>query len=122
MLQKGEVVLNEPMQESLYKMIDFHQYMSEKLGKTIGDFSLLTSSGIASPTFAPFSTEPMLANESSVYNIDLHTEVSVYHSGDMSTTDLNKYGDQIANTTMNKLLDAFEQRGINSAMRARIKP
>jgi len=40
----------------------------------------------------------------------------------MSNADAKSYGEQIADTAIEKLYSAFERRGISSARAARLKP
>ena len=51
-----------------------------------------------------------------------HIEVEINHNGEMNNADAKGYGEQIADTAIEKLYSAFERRGINSTRGSRLKP
>lgn len=117
LLEKGEFVLNREKIGGLYKIVDFTQALSEKLGTAIGTFragniaSQITSaikSGVSG------DVAPSMVVSTSV-------NVSIYHNGDMSDADASNYGSKIADATLGKLKDAFTKRGIRNIMPSTIK-
>ena len=51
-----------------------------------------------------------------------HIEVQISHNGNMDDNDARRYGEQIANTAIEKLYGAFERKGINGSISTKLKP
>lgn len=113
-LKDGELVLDEKREEGLYKLVDFAQILSERLGTTIdtskfdnlfGGFSLLpTSRELLPGTHAG----------SGFMEFSPHIEVNISHNGSMSDDDARRYGGLIAETALGELKDAFTKKGITN--------
>ena len=113
-LKDGELVLDEKREEGLYKLVDFAQILSERLGTTIdtskfdnlfGGFSLLPTSRDLLPAAHAGST---------LTEFSPHIEVNISHNGSMSDDDARRYGGLIAETALGELKDAFTKKGITN--------
>ena len=119
-LQKGEVVLNEQEQESLYRIIDFQEELSKRLGVAIGELRPALPSIDMSGLINRITYEPSASSGGMVF--EPHIEVNITHNGDMDMSQAQAYGDKIASVAIDKLYSAFERRGISSSRGARLKP
>lgn len=119
-LQKGEVVLNEQKQESLYRIIDFQEELSKRLGVAIGELRPALPSIDMSGLINRITYEPSASSGGMVF--EPHIEVNITHNGDMDMSQAQAYGDKIASVAIDKLYSAFERRGISSSRGARLKP
>lgn len=118
-LEQGEAVLTEKAQDSLYEIIDFQQTLSEKLGAAIGAISGFFTTTL--PKLGDLGRMPVAAEATGVAAFSPSIEVNISHSGDLTTRDANKFGEQIANTAIDKLYEAFERRGLNNSLGSRFK-
>lgn len=119
-LQKGEIVLNDGKQETLYRIIDFQAALAKRLGASIGNLQ---------PEIRPINVP--VPTGSGAYNVasamqnfvfEPRIEVNISHNGEMNMSDAKQYGDKIASVAIDKLYGAFERRGMNSTRGARLKP
>lgn len=120
LLEKGEIVLNDGKQQVLYKIIDFQTELASKLGTIIGSLTLPDISGTLR-SMVSGTTENITSNNQSLV-FEPHIQVDISHNGEMADTDAKNYGEQIADTAIEKLYSAFERRGISSTRGARLKP
>ena len=120
LLEKGEVVLNDGKQQTLYKIINFQEELSKRLGTLVGSLSLPDMFGGVRSMFNDVARNISSSSQGLVF--EPHIEVEINHSGNMSNADAKSYGEQIAETAIDKLYDAFERRGISSTRAARLKP
>lgn len=120
LLEKGEIVLNDGKQQVLYKIIDFQTELASKLGTIIGSLTLPDISGTLR-SMVSGTTENITSNNQS-FVFEPHIQVDISHNGEMADTDAKNYGEQIADTAIEKLYSAFERRGISSTRGARLKP
>lgn len=120
LLEKGEVVLNDGKQQTLYKIIDFQQELSNRLGALIGSLTLPDITGGIRSLISDAANNISTSSQSMVF--EPHIQVEINHSGNMNNSDAKSYGEQIANTAIEKLYGAFERRGISSTRAARLKP
>ena len=121
-LQKGEVVLNDDKQNSLYKIIDFQAELSKRLGVAVGSFQMGLAPSVSIGETLNSLTHDIasVGAQNTVY--EPHFEVNIAHNGNMSDSDARAYGEQIAGVAIDKLYSAFERRGINSTKSSRLKP
>lgn len=119
-LQKGEIVLNEQKQESLYRIIDFQEELSKRLGVVIGELRPALPSIDMSGLINRITYEPNTSPGGMIF--EPRIEVNISHSGDMDMSQAQAYGDKIASVAIDKLYSAFERRGISSSRGARLKP
>ena len=120
LLESGEVVLNDDKQDSLYEIIDFQSELSKRLGVSIGSVSLQSMPVNA---FSDINTvSPNASNVTSNVVYEPHIDVQINHNGNMDDTDARRYGEQIANTAIEKLYGAFERKGINGNIGTKLKP
>lgn len=120
LLEKGEIVLNDGKQQVLYKIIDFQTELASKLGTIIGSLTLPDISGTLR-SMVSGTTENITSNNQSLV-FEPHIQVDISHNGEMADADAKNYGEQIADTAIEKLYSAFERRGISSTRGARLKP
>lgn len=120
-LKDGELVLDKKREEGLYKLVDFAQILSERLGTTIdtskfdnlfGGFSLL-----------PASKELLPATQagSGFVEFSPNIEVNISHNGSMSDSDARRYGGIIAESALSELKDAFTKKGITNIGNSALK-
>lgn len=120
LLEKGEVVLNDGKQQTLYKIIDFQEELSKRLGTAIGSLVLPDITGNIRSLVGDAVSNITEGSQSLVF--EPHIQVEINHSGTMNDTDAKSYGEKIADTAIEKLYSAFERRGISSTRASRLKP
>lgn len=120
LLEKGEVVLNDGKQQTLYKIIDFQEELSKRLGTVIGSLVLPDITGSIRSLVGDAVNNITEGSQSLVF--EPHIQVEINHSGTMNDTDAKSYGEKIADTAIEKLYSAFERRGISSTRASRLKP
>lgn len=120
LLEKGEVVLNDGKQQTLYKIIDFQEELSKRLGTVIGSLVLPDITGNIRSLVGDAVSNITEGSQSLVF--EPHIQVEINHSGTMNDTDAKSYGEKIADTAIEKLYSAFERRGISSTRASRLKP
>lgn len=120
LLEKGEVVLNDGKQQTLYKIIDFQEELSKRLGTVIGSLVLPDITGNIRSLVGDAVNNITEGSQSLVF--EPHIQVEINHSGTMNDTDAKSYGEKIADTAIEKLYSAFERRGISSTRASRLKP
>ena len=120
LLEKGEIVLNDGKQQALYKIINFQEELSKRLGALIGNLTLPDLSGGLRSMVGDLANNITSGSQGLVFNPQIRVEIN--HNGAMSDTDAKSYGEKIADTAIEKLYGAFERRGINSTRAARLKP
>ena len=121
-LQKGEVVLNEAKQKSLYRIIDFQTELSKRLGVVIGTLPTIPAPASGIKDTMSGLTQDIIGGGAQSLVFEPHFEVNITHSGEMADTDAKAYGERIADVAIDKLYSAFERRGINSTRGSRLKP
>lgn len=119
-LQKGEVVLNEAKQKGLYRIIDFQEELSKRLGTVIRDMPVVGASPDARSILHDIAGETVDGQGSLAFQP--HIEVYIQHDGSTSAEAARAFGTQIADTALDKLYEAFERRGVNSSRGSRLKP
>lgn len=120
LLESGEIVMNDNKQDSLYEIIDFQTELSKRLGTAIGSMNLRTT-----PVRTVSNIEQIIPNVSSVTSnvvYEPHIEVQISHNGNMDESDARRYGEQLANTAIEKLYGAFERKGINGNINTKLRP
>lgn len=119
-LKNGELVLDEQREKSLYKLVDFAQLLSERLGTAIdtaslrnmfGGFSILPSSKELLPT----------THGGSSIEFSPKIEVNISHTGAMNDNDARRYGNIAAETALSNLKEAFTKKGITNIGSAALK-
>lgn len=112
-LKKGEAVLDENREKELYRVIDFVQVLSDRLGKAINPVGLARMSGsiVGLPVVPPPSAE---TDGSGSFVFSPSIQVTISNNGNMNDLDARRYGSEIAEVALGKLSDAFAKRGINS--------
>lgn len=119
-LKKGEAVLDENREKELYRVIDFVQVLSDRLGKAINPVGLARMSG--SIVGLPVVPPPSVATDGSgSFVFSPSIQVAISHNGSMNDLDARRYGSEIAEVALGKLSDAFAKRGINSIGNAILK-
>ena len=121
-LQKGEVVLNDAKQESLYRIIDFQAELSKRLGVAIGAMQEPASPSLPISTMMQSATQDIVSGGAQSFVFEPRIEVNITHNGSMADSDAKGYGEKIAGVAIDKLYSAFERRGISSTRGSRLKP
>lgn len=112
LLQNGEMVTTKKMQNTLFSMVDFIDSVSAKLRAMTNGNSI--TSLLSNNTSVLKSLQPAIAGASSSFVFEPHIEVNITSNGPMSDDEVRGYGEQIANTTLSKLSEAFTKKGMNS--------
>jgi len=120
-LQDGELVIDKKREEGLYKIIDFAQVLSERLGKVIdttGFKNIFRASSVV-----PDISSPAPTVQSGVGTIDFNPsiEINITHNGEMTDSDARRYGNTAAEAALSELKDAFTKRGITTLGGAALK-
>lgn len=121
-LQRGEVVLNDAKQESLYRIIDFQAELSKRLGVAIGTLQAPASPSLPISNMMRSVTQDITAGSAQSFVFEPRFEINITHNGSMSDADAKDYGERIAGVAIDKLYSAFERRGISSTRGSRLKP
>ena len=120
-LQKGEVVLDKDAQESLFRLIDLKNYLSQKLGHAIKGISTIPRNILSQITEAQ---QPMaLAGAGNAQTLDFRPEINVNITagGDMSQATAKQFGETVADSAIDKLYNTFERRGISNIFSGKFK-
>ena len=118
-LEKGELVLDDRKQEGLYRMIDFQQALSERLGKTIG--SLASAFFPVMPAFSGGAMTAAIAGGAGSTVFSPNVTVEIHHSGELDSASAREYGRTIADATMDELYGTFGRKGLNTLFGSRLK-
>lgn len=118
-LEKNELVLDEPKKQGLYRLIDFSQVLADKLGTSIG--SIAPPSPQISPLFKRILDGSKGGTQVDNSSFSPSIRVEINQSGSITEQDAAKFGKQIADTTINELYDAFQRRGIGSIRSSKLK-
>ena len=120
-LEKGEMVLDEKKENALYKVVDFIDYLSDKLGKTLDRTALSNAFGTGLKRNS-YLTDPITHPQ---VNNDISFSPSVYvtinNNGNLTESDARRFGDIAAESTLSKLSSAFTRRGISALGNATLK-
>lgn len=120
-LEEGEAVLDEKKERSLYKIIDFVDYLSEKIGSAIDIDKLMDifPNRIELPKMSSLIPEVGRTN----FNIEINpsVEINITHGGSMTEEDAKRYGEIASDNTIRKIKEAFAQRGISNIGNAILK-
>lgn len=112
-LKKNEIVIDDGKKSVLYKIIDFQQALSEKLGRAIGSLgspnAAFAFAGAGSATVDPIQT-----TASATIHFNPQISVGINAEGGLKQSEALKFGERIAQTTLDKLHEAFERKGIGS--------
>ena len=119
-LQKGEMVLNEAKQQGLYRIINFQEELSKRLGTVIHDVPVAGASPDAKGILDAVAGQTADSRPSLVF--EPHIEVYIEHNGSSTQDAARAFGTQIADTAIDKLYEAFERRGVSSTRSSRLKP
>lgn len=111
-LKKGEPVLDKKREQGLYRIVDFIQLLSSKVGSAMSVGSLggaLLSRGAGS-----YSPGNALAAVGGAYSFSPNINVNINHNGSLSENDAKRYGRLAADSALKELSDAFSKRGIST--------
>lgn len=120
LLESGEIVLNDQKQDTVYRIIDFHTKLAERLGVDLGRTTMPLTT--LDTTLNVGGVAPGVVNTSSqtIFNPEFNIEIS--HNGEMSDDEARRYGEEIADTAITKLYNAFERKGISNHNGAKLRP
>ena len=120
-LKEGELVLDKQREQGLYKLVDFAQILSERLGSVIdttrfnnmfNGFSILPSSK---------DLLPIAHSGASSLEFSPKIEVNISHNGAITDADARRYGNIAAEAALGQLKDAFSKKGLTSIGSAALK-
>ena len=113
-LKDGELVLDEKREQGLYRLVDFAQVLSERLGTAINASSL--ENMFKGLSLIPTTRDLLPATRSGYSSLEFSPkiEVNISHGGEMSDVDARRYGNIAAETALSELKDAFTKRGITN--------
>ena len=120
LLEAGEIVLNDQKQESVYRIIDFQTELAKRLGVSLASTELPLSTLDTNYNVDGANPEVVNSSTQTLFNPEFNIEIN--HNGDMSDDDARRYGEEIADTAIAKLYNAFERKGINNHNNAKLKP
>ena len=120
-LQDGELVVNKKAKDGLFKIIDFHKTLSERLGTGIGKIKAPSGRDANIPGVGAVSTDHpgITQNQNIVFEPEINVEIN--HAGDMEQNDATSFGRRIADTAIDKLYSAFDRRGVTGIYGAKLK-
>ncbi len=123
-LKDGELVIDENREKGLYKLVDFAQLLSERLGTTI-DTDRLNSlfNGFSGLSVFPASNELLHTTKADprLMSFSPSIEVNISHNGSMSDNDAKRYGSAIAETALGELKNAFTKKGFTNIGNSALK-
>ena len=108
-LEEGEMILTDKMKKAAYTLINFKDYLEQKLGNAIGT---IPSPVAQIPALAGVDRIGGGASGIGQVNFSPTIQVEINHSGTMTDEAARQYGKTIANTAMDELYEGFRQRGI----------
>ena len=120
LLEAGEIVLNDQKQDTVYRIIDFQTKLAERLGVDLGRTTMPLTTLDAIPNFGGVNPGVVNTSTQTVFNPEFNIEIS--HNGEMSDDDARRYGEEIAETAIAKLYNAFERKGISNHNGAKLRP
>lgn len=120
LLEAGEIVLNDQKQDTVYRIIDFQTKLAERLGVDLGRTALPLTTLDTAPNFGGVAPGIVDASTQTVFNPEFNIEIN--HNGEMSDDDARRYGEEIAETAIAKLYNAFERKGISNHNGAKLRP
>lgn len=120
-LEKGELVVNKKAKTGLFKIIDFHKTLSERLGIGIGKIKAPSGRDANIPGVGAVGTDHpgITQNQNIVFEPEINVEIN--HAGDMEQNDATSFGRRIADTAIDKLYSAFDRRGVTGIYGAKLK-
>jgi len=119
-LKKGEPVLDEKREQGLYRILDFVQMLSDKMGMILkpGDIGRRYFGG--GDMITPVR-DLINGGSNSEYAFSPVVNVNISHSGTLSENDARRYGKIAADSALQELEDAFSKRGITTLGNAALK-
>lgn len=103
----------------LYRLIDLPSVLAERLGNAIGAITR-PMMRLAGPTLTS-GLPAVAAAGGGEFIFNPTFEFNIEHNGQVSDDDIGQYGQRIADTTIDRLYDAFERRGIRDLFGGKIK-
>lgn len=121
-LEEEEAVLDKKKQSGLFKIIDFAEVLSERLGKAINldGFRSLFGGSSASLKAMPSLPNVGTTNNNTVTYSPV-IEVNISHNGSITDRDAKRFGNIAAESALSELGEAFARRGISNRGNAILK-
>ena len=120
LLEAGEIVLNDQKQKTVYRIIDFQTKLAERLGVDLGRTTMPLTTLDTTPNFGGVAPGVVNTSSQTVFNPEFNIEL--IHNGEMSDDEARRYGEEIAETAIAKLYNAFERKGISNHNGAKLRP
>lgn len=126
-LNKGEGVLDKTGLSSAMQLVDLGAYFADKLGVAVSGIRAVIDGASLFPVLDAISgsrvtelKEAQTAQSPIVFSPNV--EVSISHNGEMSDSDAERYGREIADTALDRFYRAFTAKGISPSVGKRLKP
>lgn len=119
-LEKGELVLDEGREKTLYRLIDFTQHLSDKLGKMLNTDALKGLLSRQAQVLPTVSAEAFNGTRNEV-SINPIVNINIEHSGSFNDDDAKRFASIAAESTLSELTSAFTRRGITNIGNAILK-
>ena len=123
-LEKGEPVLDKTKETTLYRIIDFTEVLSKRLGKVLDSNVIQSLTGqlqsITSSIFKPQNIAMQML-PSQTMSLSPVINVTINHSGEMTKMDAFQFGQMVAENTLSELTNAFHKRGFGWRNEAALK-
>lgn len=119
-LEKGELVLDEGREKTLYRLIDFTQHLSDKLGKMLNMDALKSLVSRQNQVLPTVAAETLSGTRNEV-SINPIVNINIEHSGSFNDDDARRFASIAAESTLSELTSAFTRRGITNIGNAILK-
>lgn len=127
LLKKGEVVLNEPQQQVLYRVLDSSETLASKLG--IGSLYGNMNGSIYAETQSQNAVkrdaqqaQGSVTGAQQNFNVETHMPVQIMVSEKLDKKDLQRLSREISNIAAGGIADAFIKRGLGTLRGSMLKP
>lgn len=114
LLEQGEAVLDKKREGAMYRIVDFVDVLSRKIGHAIDTGKLRSVLHGTAPRIPAFAIPEAIGGTSSSMNFNPNVNVVINHSGEMTEADARRYGAAAAESTLEQLKEAFTKRGVSS--------
>lgn len=119
-LEKGELVIDEGREKTLYRLIDFTQHLSDKLGKMLNMDALKSLVSRQNQVLPTVAAETLSGTRNEV-SINPIVNINIEHSGSFNDDDARRFASIAAESTLSELTSAFTRRGITNIGNAILK-
>lgn len=121
LLQDDELVLNDKMKKSLFSVIDFKDELSRRLGKVLKTIDLMPSLDTSISSSVAATPTPLVSDgfASNVFSPVINVEIT--GAGDTTSSQAEKFAKEIADSTIDRLHEAFGRIGVGGNIRKNLR-